>query len=341
MFQNEQRRLRIFTWHIHGSYLYYLVQSPHEFYVPFKADRSEGYYGRTESYRWPDNLHEIAAEDIRDLDFDCILFQTRKNYLEDQYEILSAEQRQLPRIYLEHDPPWGDPTNTPHHVDDPNILLVHVTHFNNLMWDNGRTPTRVIDHGVLVPDSATYTGEMERGLVIVNNLYSRGRRLGLDIFETVRQEIPLDLVGINAHELNGLASLPHRQLLELEGHYRFIFNPIRYTSLGLAICEAMMVGMPIIGLGTTEMVTAIQNGVSGYVDTNVTRLVEHMHRLLEDPVEAQRLSQGAKRQAIKRFNIQRFVSDWNETFALVTGTVANSGAPQPDEVVYEKKYSDR
>ena len=321
--QQPQRRLRILTWHIHGSYLYYLVQSPHEFFLPFKPGQPEGYAGRTDAYAWPENVHEIPAEEIRNLDLDCILFQSRKNFLEDQYEILSEGQRQLPRIYLEHDPPREHPTDTRHHVDDPDILLVHVTHFNDLMWDSGRTPTRVIDHGVLIPEDARYTGEIERGLVVVNNLRLRGRRLGLDIFENVRSEVPLDLVGINASEVGGLASLSHRELLELEGHYRFIFNPIRYTSLGLAVCEAMMVGMPIIGLATTEMATAIENGVSGYVDTNVKRLVEHMHRLLANPLEAHRLGVGARLRALQRFNIQRFVADWNEAFAFVAGRAAN------------------
>jgi hypothetical protein len=339
MFPNNSHRLRIFTWHIHGSYLFNLVQCPHEFYVPVKPERTEGYSGRTESYAWPTNLHEIPAEEVRDLEFDCILFQTRKNYFEDQYEILSPEQRQLPRIYLEHDPPWGDPTNTPHHVDDPNILLVHVTHFNHLMWDNGRTPARVIEHGVIIPDSAKYTGEIERGLVVINNLRSRGRRLGLDIFEHVRKEIPLDLVGINFQELDGLASLSYRELLELEGHYRFLFNPIRYTSLGLAVCEAMRVGLPIIGLATTEMVTAVENGVSGYIDTDVSKLVEHMRRLLSDPAEAQRLGQGARRQALERFNIERFASDWDDAFTFVTGRVTDVIDEGLQEIVHEKKYS--
>ena len=337
--QNDRKRLRIFTWHIHGSYLFNLVQAPHDFYVPFKADRSEGYCGITESYRWPENLYEVPAEDIRNLEFDCILFQTRKNYQEDQYEILSPQQRELPRIYLEHDPPWDDPVNARHHVDDPDILLVHVTHFNNLMWDNGRTPTRVINHGVILPDTAHYTGEIERGLVIINNLHMRGRRLGLDIFERVRKEIPLDLVGINYQEVGGIGSLAHRELLELEGHYRFVFNPIRYTSLGLAVIEAMMVGLPIVGLATTEMVTAIENGVSGYIDTDVSKLVWHMRRLLSDPAEAQRLGQGARRQALKRFNIQRFVSDWNAAFASVTGGAAGEVDPKAQELEYEKNYS--
>ncbi len=338
--QPSPRRLRILTWHIHGSYLYYLVQSPHEFFLPFKAGRPEGYAGRTESYAWPENVHEIPAEEIHNLDIDCIVFQSRKNYLEDQYEILSPSQQQLPRIYLEHDPPREHPTDTHHIVDDPNILLVHVTHFNDLMWDSGQTPTRVIDHGVVVPKTAEYTGELERGLVVVNNLQLRGRRLGLDIFESVRKEIPLDLAGINSEQLGGLGSLSHREVLELEGHYRFIFNPIRYTSLGLAICEAMMVGLPIIGLATTEMVTAIENGTSGYIDTDVNRLIEHMHRLLANPAEAHRLGKGARRQALKRFNIQRFVSDWNDAFLSVTESAAETSPPRLQEMIYEKKYSD-
>src|SRR5512140_122734 len=278
--QDVRRPLRILTWHIHGSYLFYLVQSPHDFFLPVMAGRPDGYAGRTESYAWPENVHEVPAEQIRDMDFDCILFQSRKNYLTDQYEILSEQQRALPRVYLEHDPPREHPTDTRHIVNDPNVLLVDVTQFNNLMWDHGPTPSRVIEHGVLVPEGAKYTGEMERGLVIVNNLSLRGRRLGADIYEQVRHQVPLDLVGINAEHLGGLASRPHRELLEMVGHYRFVFNPIRYTSLGLSICEAMMIGSLFDDTATTEMATVIENGVSGYVDTDIDRLVEHMRRLL-------------------------------------------------------------
>lgn len=315
---DPSRRLRILTWHIHGSYLYYMVQSPHEFFLPYKPDRPEGYGGRSGSFPWPDNVYEVPAEEVKNLDIDCIVFQSHKNYLDDQHEILSPAQRRLARIFLEHDPPREHPTDTRHPVDDPEILIVHVTHFNELMWDSGRSPTHVVDHGVIVPEDAVYTGEIERGIVVVNGLPTRGRRLGLDVFERVRQQVPLDLVGMQSREIGGLGPLPHHELLAFESHYRFIFNPIRYTSLGLSICEAMMVGLPVVGLATTEMVTAVENGVSGYVDTDVDRLVEHMQRLLTNPEEARQLGQGARRQARERFNIERFASDWNEVFALVT-----------------------
>lgn len=221
--------LRILTWHVHGSYLYYLVQSRHHFYLPVKPGRPEGYGGRSGSFPWPDNVHDVPAEEIRRLEFDCILFQSQRNYLEDQYKILSLTQQRLPRLYLEHDPPRQHPTDTPHIVDDPDMLLVHVTHFNNLMWDSRRTPTRVIEHGVMVPEEVRYSGELERGITVVNGLRRRGRRLGADIFTQVREQVPLDLVGMKAEELNGLGELPHHQLAAFTARYRFFFNPIRYT----------------------------------------------------------------------------------------------------------------
>jgi glycosyltransferase involved in cell wall biosynthesis len=313
------RRLRIRTWHIHGSYLYYLCHAHQEFYLPVKPDWPYGYFGRPKSYPSPDNLHEVPAEEVRDLALDSILFQSRRNYLEAQYEILSEEQRRLPCIYLEHDPPREHPTDTRHIVDDAGVPLVHVTAFNDLMWDSGRTPTRVIDHGVVVLEGVRYSGELVRGIAVINNLRKRGRRLGADVFDQLRGEIPLDLVGAGWEEAGGLCGVPHRELPVFEARYRFFFNSIRYTSLGLSVCEAMMVGMPIVGLATTEMVTVVENGISGCLDTSVDRLAERMQGLLRDPGEARRLGEGTRRAALERFSIHRFIRDWDETFAEVAG----------------------
>jgi hypothetical protein len=217
------RRLRIFTWPVHGSYMYYLSHARHDFFVPNSTGERDP--------NWPANMHAVPVVHVRHQQFDCILFQGRTHYLEEQYAILSAEQQRLPRIYLEHDPPREHPTDTRHVVDDPNVLVVHVTHFNRLMWDNGDTPTRVIEHGVVVPDGVRYSGELERGLVVINNLGTRGRRLGADIFEHVREHVPLDLIGMGATELGGLGEVKLPQLPAFAARYRFFFNPIRYTSM--------------------------------------------------------------------------------------------------------------
>jgi hypothetical protein len=312
-------RPRVLAWHVHGSYLFYLAQAACEFFLPVKPGRPEGYSGRSGHFPWPANVHEVAAEDVAGLELDCVLFQTRTNWSQDRYEVLSPAQRRLPRIYLEHDPPREHPVEQRHWVDDPDTLLVHVTPFNALMWDSGRTPARVIEHGVVVPDGIRYTGELERGIVVVNNLASRGRRVGADVFERVRADVPLDLAGMGSRELGGLGDVPIGRLHAVVARYRFLFNPIRYTSLGLAVCEAMMLGVPIVALATTEYATVVENGVSGYADTDLNRLVEAMGALLADPTEARRLGEGARRRAQERFGIERFRREWEDSFALVTG----------------------
>jgi hypothetical protein len=313
------RRLNVLTWHTHGSYLYYLSQAPHEFYVLSKPGRPAGYGGRCGHIPWGDNVHDLPVDEARYREFDCILFQDDHQWEKDQYEYLTAAQRTLPRIYLEHDPPRAHPTDTRHLVDDPDVLLVHVTPFNELMWDNGRVPTRVIEHGVLIPPGVSYRGDLERGLVITNHLDRRGRRMGPDLFMQVRGQVPLELVGMAAEELGGLGEIQHAQLPAFASRYRFLFSPIRYSSLGLAVIEAMMVGLPVVALATAEMATVIENGVSGYADTNVATLVERMRALLREPLLARQLGEGARRRARERFSIERFAADWDAALRDVTG----------------------
>lgn len=313
------RRLRIFTWHVHGNYLWYLSQTEHDFFLPVQP-RTPGYGGRGDTFPFGDNVHDVPADEVKRLPFDLILYQHRNNLDRDQHEVLSAEQRRLPRIYLEHDPPLDHPTEQEHWFQEDDGLLVHVTPFNALMWDSGRTPTRVIDHGVPCHEGVRYSGEIARGLVVINNLATRGRRLGPDIFLAACQQVPLDLVGLESEYLGGLGEVKPTRLAPFEAKYRFLFNPIRYTSLGLAVCEAMMLGMPIVGLATTEMAAAIQNGVSGFVDTDLSRLIPAMQSLIDDPGEAKRLGENARRYAQERFSLDRFIREWREAFAEVSGS---------------------
>ena len=78
---------------------------------------------------------------------------------------------------------------------------------------------------------------------------------------------------------------------------------------------------------TTEMVTTVEDGVSGYLDTDVGRLLDCMRRLLADPEEARMLGEEARCRAQQRFNIERFIRDWDEAFRLVVGKPSGSVVP--------------
>ena len=316
--------MNVLIWQIHGSYLNTLVRSfagmPHRFYLPTKPDKPEGYGGRGPTYSWSPETVEVPAEEVCDLDLDLVVYQTPKNLFEDALEILSPEQRALPAIYLEHNTPQGRVNEMVHPVNEPSVLLVHVTHFNDLFWDCRMTPTRVIDHAV-VPSTPGdgYTGELERGVSLVNDMPRRERVVGGDVFMRAREEIPLDLFGFDSKEVGGFGDLPQAEVHERMKAYRFYFNSIRYTSLPLSILEAMEIGLPVVALATTELVTVIKDGENGFIGTNVDRLVGRMRDLLADPEKARRVGEAGRRTARERFNLERFAADWEATFEEAVG----------------------
>jgi hypothetical protein len=309
------QRLKILIWHIHGAYLNAITQIEHDWYLPVKPGYEEGYIGRGRTFDQPPWVREVPAERVRDLDLDLIVLQTPKNLHEDQYEILSEEQRRVPKIYLEHNTPRPHAVDTRHPVDDPHILLVHVTHYNRLMWDSGRTPTVVIEHSVAIDPSARYSGRLARGITVVNGMQRRPRIAGYDLFLAARERVPLDIAGMEAEDFGGLGDIPYRDLHRFMAEYRFLFSPLRYTSLPLAVIEAMTIGMPVVALATTELPTVIENDRNGYLSCDLEELIERMKYLVERPDVARCLGAAARDTAVRRFGLNRFVRDWNIAFA--------------------------
>jgi glycosyltransferase involved in cell wall biosynthesis len=76
----------------------------------------------------------------------------------------------------------------------------------------------------------------------------------------------------------------------------------------------MEIGLPVVALATTELVTVIRDGENGFIDTNVENLISSMRRLLADPEEARRVGEAGRRTVHERFNLERFVVDWEAAF---------------------------
>jgi hypothetical protein len=313
------RRLRILTWHVHGNYLYYLSHVPHDFYLVADPHGGPGRAGRVGTLPWGDNVRDAPVDALDRMQFDVVLYQSRRAWEVDRFELLTPQQRSLPAIVLEHDPPLQHPTDTRHWVDDANVLLVHVTPYNALMWDSGATRSTVIEHGVALLADARATFELPRGVAVVNNIASRGRRVGPDVYQAARAVVPVDLVGMGSLEAGGLGEVSNIALPSFMARYRFAFSPLRYTSLGLALVEAMMVGLPVVGLATTELASVVRNGETGFVDTRPQALHEAMQRLIDEPEEARRVGANARTMAQQRFGIGRFVADWMRVFSDVAG----------------------
>jgi glycosyltransferase involved in cell wall biosynthesis len=224
--------------------------------------------------------------------------------------------RDLPAVYVEHNAPQGRIMEMRHPAADrPELTLVHVTHFNALFWDAGSTPTRVIEHGIVDP-GPRYTGEVPHAAVVINEARRRARVTGTDLLGYFAEEAPIDLFGMDAPALGG-EDLPQDALHTEMARRRLYLHPIRWTSLGLSLLEAMHLGMPVVALGTTEVHEAVP-AEAGVVSTKLDVLSEAVRRLIADPEEARSRGEAARSAVLERYGLERFLSDWDDVLEEVT-----------------------
>jgi glycosyltransferase involved in cell wall biosynthesis len=72
----------------------------------------------------------------------------------------------------------------------------------------------------------------------------------------------------------------------------------------------MLIGMPVVGVAATELPTVIINGENGFVHTDKALLVDVMRQLIDEPELARQWGEAGRQTAIKRFGMDRFITDW-------------------------------
>jgi Glycosyl transferases group 1 len=319
--------VNILLWHVHGSWTTAFVHGPHTYLVPVTPDRGPDGLGRARTFEWPESAVELPPQRLRQTPVDLVVLQR-------PHEADLAEQwlgrrpgRDVPAVYLEHNAPDGDVPHTRHPMADrDDVVLVHVTHFNRLFWDSGSTRTAVIEHGIVDPGHL-YTGTLPRAAVVVNEPIRRGRTTGTDLLPLLAAAAPLDVFGMATEGLAGhlglpadrcrTADLPQARMHAELALRRVYLHPVRWTSLGLSLLEAMHLGMPVVALATTEVVRAVPPG-AGVVSTRPEVLAEAARHYLNDPGAAAADGLRARQAALERYGVKRFLSDWDRLIEEVT-----------------------
>jgi glycosyltransferase involved in cell wall biosynthesis len=302
--------MNVLLWHVHGSWTTAFVQGRHTYLVPVLPDRGPDGRGRARTWEWPASVVEVTPEQARDAHVDVVIAQRPV-----ELERLVREwlgDRRIATVYVEHNAPQGRIADMRHPAADrDDVLVVHVTHFNDLFWDCGATPTRVIEHGIVDP-GYRYTGDTARAAVVINEARRRARVTGTDLLDRfAAQGVPLDLFGIDAGALGGEEDVPQARLHDEMARRRVYLHPIRWTSLGLSLIEAMHLGMPVVALATTEAPDAVPAG-AGAVSTRVDRLAAAARELLADADRARAAGLAARDAVLERYGLARFLTDWDD-----------------------------
>ena len=323
--------MRVLMWHVHGSWTTSFLQGPHEYLLPVLPDRGADGRGRARTWDWPGSAVEVPVEELAGTPFDVVVLQRPE-----ELGLLTSWTGKrpgidVPAVYLEHNAPGSRAATTRHPLaDQVDVPVVHVTHFNRLMWDCGDATTHVVEHGIVDPGHR-FTGELGRAAVAVNEPVRRGRAVGLDLLPRFAEAAPLDVFGMRVHGLGEAIGVPPDRLGEHEdlpqermhaelARRRVYVHPHRWTSLGLGLLEAMHLGLPVVCLATTEAAVAVPPA-AGAVGTDVDELVSAVRRLVHDPVEAAERGQAAREAALARYSLGRFLADWEALLdAVVKGT---------------------
>ncbi|MEU7941510.1 glycosyltransferase [Microbispora bryophytorum] len=314
--------MKIMVWHVHGSWTTSFVHGRHDYLVPLTPDRGPDGRGRADTYPWPGTVREVPYDRLAGEDVDVVVYQ-RPHELGLAREWLG---RDVPGVYVEHNTPAGDVPKTRHPLADrDDIPIVHVTHFNDLFWDSGRASTHVIEHGVVDP-GYLYTGELAHAGVVVNEPIRRWRVAGTDLLPTFAATAPLDVFGMKvtnlpaklglAGEMEAFEDLPQAAMHAELARRRVYLHPYRWTSLGLSLIEAMMIGMPVVALATTEAVEAVPPE-AGVVSTKLPTLLRALDRYANEPELAAQAGKAARAAALARYNLDRFLADWDRLLGSI------------------------
>ncbi|MDP9396805.1 MAG: glycosyltransferase [Actinomycetota bacterium] len=315
--------MRILLWHVHGSWTTSFVSGAHDYLLPVTPDRGPYGAGLATTWDWSATTREVPYERLRDEHVDVVVLQ-RPEELPLVRKWLGREPgRELPAIFMEHNTPKGGVPSTRHPLaDQAAVPLVHCTSFNALFWDNGRAPVRVIEHGIVDPGER-YTGKLARAAVVVNEPVRRARVTGSDLLPAFARAVPLDVYGMQVLGLPEAYDLPttgghvavhedlpqHRMHAEL-ARRRVYVHPLRWTSLGLSLLEAMQLGMPVVVLAATEAVEAVPPE-AGVLSTRLDVLVDGARRFVDEPDAARLAGKAARAYALERYGLPRFLADWD------------------------------
>jgi len=329
--------MRVLIWHVHGGYTDAFVRGEHEYLLPVDPARDAwglGLAGRD----WPRAV-EVAHEALRETEIDAVVLQ-RPEEIELVRRLTGRSPGEdLPAVYLEHNAPRPETVGSIHPLaDQRRIPIVHVTHFNDVYWDSGRARTVVIEHGLPDP-GASYTGEIPAFGAVINEPVRRWRTTGTDLLPTFGRVAPVDVFGMGGEHLQdrlpletGVAWAGNHDPASLRrelGRRRVYLHPYRWTSLGLSLIEAMLMGMPVVALAATEAVRAVPPG-GGAVGTDLDALTHAAIAYLLDEEHAREAGRRARSHALRRFSHTAFLARWDTLLQEVaaSGTRPRAGVAE-------------
>lgn len=307
-----KHKLNILTFCTHERYEQNLCRTGHNFY-----SIKHGKTWNTDFGKIPENYEESDVAPWH-VNFDLILCHT-------SCERISLA-KQLQNLFnvpiLRHTHVLPDIRfDVPSQVKSFNAIPVDhnsfISNYSMSQWGNYKNnTTSVIEHGVDVDfwDAGENPERDNVLLSVVNQWPDRDWCCGWNLWkETVGFQSP-DPMPIRVLGDSPGLSKPADSIEALRHAYKsssVFLNTSIHSPVPTVLMEAMASGCAVVSTNNCMIPEIIQHGENGLLADTADELRSSCQYLLDNPSKARELGEAAKKTMQDKFNLQRFVDDWN------------------------------
>lgn len=307
-----KHKLNILTFCTHERYEQNLCRTGHNFY-----SIKHGKTWNTDFGKIPENYEESDVAPWH-VNFDLILCHT-------SCERISLA-KQLQNLFnvpiLRHTHVLPDIRfDVPSQVKSFNAIPVDhnsfISNYSMSQWGNYKNnTTSVIEHGVDVDfwDAGENPERDNVLLSVVNQWPDRDWCCGWNLWkETVGFQSP-DPMPIRVLGDSPGLSKPADSIEALRYAYKsssVFLNTSIHSPVPTVLMEAMASGCAVVSTNNCMIPEIIQHGENGLLADTADELRSSCQYLLDNPSKARELGEAAKKTMQDKFNLQRFVDDWN------------------------------
>jgi len=217
-------------------------------------------------------------------------------------------------------------------------LSDHVIVFNSYTdkerWNLSCPRQYVIWHGFDPDEWPVSDREINKVLTVGRQISERDSICGYRIVQGLDHSgIPIKIVGDNP-ALGIQSPESFMDLRRYYSKYAVYLCPTLKSPMPRARGEAMMSGIPVVTTSFYDEEMFIENEVNGFCANTIQEIKEYVALLLADRKLQDKIATNARRTALEKFHISRFLMQWREVIGEATRkdvssiTVLKPGAPK-------------
>jgi len=312
-------QLKILTFNWHEPYICLLARVGWEFFVV------EPELGSGQRRQWdynmrplPSNATIISADDAKKRlemeSFDLVIANNIK-------DLVFVKDYVLPKINVFHCRLSAEIAIGNNQVDrdkylqsiEPvlkNVRKVFISESKRSDWG---LEGDVIPHGLDVSDYKEYEGDTSAILRVGNLLKEMDVAKGFSISEKIINGFPCVTLGQNPGIPSSRLSRGFEDLKEQYSQCRVYLNTTMEAyedGYNLSLLEAMASGMPVVSYKHSG--SPIVDGVNGFISDDIARLKQNVAYLLENPEQAKKMGQEARKTICSDFSHEKFLEAWKK-----------------------------